>query len=77
MFMSIQNGAPPDWSRPVKQWLNQKLPSRWIVKGSDDDTKMKWPSRSIDLVISFYDDLSRVKIIVRNPGILLRTESVK
>ena len=48
IFISMQNGAPPDWSWTVRQWLNQKLPSRWIVKGSDD-TKRKWPCRSLDL----------------------------
>ena len=38
-----------DWSRTVKKWLDQELPSRWIGRGSNGDLSIKWPPRSPDL----------------------------
>ena len=48
-FIFMQDGAPPHWSRTVRQWLNENLPNRWIGRGSDGDTNIRWPPRSPDL----------------------------
>jgi hypothetical protein len=48
-FIFMQDGAPPHWSRTVRQWLNEKFPNIWLGRGSDGDTNMKWPPRSPDL----------------------------
>ena len=48
-FVFMQDGAPPHWSRAVRDWLNEKLPNRWIGRGADTDLNIKWPPRSPDL----------------------------
>ena len=45
-----QDGAPPHWSRQVRQFLNETLPNRWIGRqGADDLALFSWPPRSPDL----------------------------
>ena len=40
-----QDGAPPHFAIPVRQYLNQKLGNRWIGRGGP----VAWPPRSPDL----------------------------
>lgn len=40
-----QDGAPPHWTVPVREYLNEVFPNRWI--GRDGPTP--WPARSPDL----------------------------
>jgi len=42
----MQDGAPPHWGVPVRAWLNEKMPQRWMGRGSPN---MPWPPRSPDL----------------------------
>ena len=42
-FVFMQDGAPPHWSRPVRDWLREKLPNRWAGRGADTDLNVKWP----------------------------------
>lgn len=42
----MQDGAPPHWGLPVREWLNKKMPNRWMGRGSPN---MPWPPRSPDL----------------------------
>ena len=51
-FFFMQDGAPQDWSTTVRDWLNEKLPNRWIGRGADTDLNIKWPPRSLDLTLS-------------------------
>jgi hypothetical protein len=44
----MQDGAPPHWSRQVRNWLDEKLPTRWMGRGS---ANMPWPPRSPDLTM--------------------------
>lgn len=49
-FIFQQDGAPPHWSLRVRQFLNTRLPGRWIGRsGRGDDVLMPWPPRSPDL----------------------------
>ena len=48
-FVFKQDGSPPHWSRPVRDWLRKKLPNRWVGTGADTDRNIKWPPRSPDL----------------------------
>ena len=44
-----QDGAPPHWSLRVRQFLNIKLPDRWIGRsGQKDHDLMSWALRSPD-----------------------------
>ena len=45
----MQDGAPPHWSRSVRDWLNEFLPQRWIGRGGPQDSNIAWPPRSPDL----------------------------
>lgn len=46
-----QDGAPPHYSREVKDYLNQEFPERWIGRGGPQ----AWPARSPDLTpLDFY-----------------------
>lgn len=40
-----QDGAPPHFFRPVRDWLDQTYPGRWIGRRGP----MEWPARSPDL----------------------------
>lgn len=40
-----QDGAPAHYGAPVKNWLNEKFPGRWIGRGGP----LQWPPRSPDL----------------------------
>ena len=42
----MHDGAPPHWGIPVRVWLNEKMPQRWMGRGSPN---MPWPPRSPDL----------------------------
>lgn len=45
----MQDGAPPHWSRMVRNWLNEMLPNKWMGRGTEEDSNIKWPARSPDL----------------------------
>lgn len=40
-----QDGAPPHYAIPVRQYLDHKLPNRWMGRGGP----IPWPARSPDL----------------------------
>lgn len=40
-----QDGAPPHYALPVRQWLDERFPERWIGRRGPYD----WPARSPDL----------------------------
>ena len=40
-----QNGAPPHYSNEVREYLDRKLPGRWMGRGGPTS----WPARSPDL----------------------------
>lgn len=40
-----QDGAPPHYSRIVREFLDRRFPERWIGRGSN----VNWPARSPDL----------------------------
>ena len=42
----MHDGAPPHWGTEVRDWLNEKMPQRWMGRGSSN---MPWPPRSPDL----------------------------
>ena len=42
----MQDGAPPHFALTVRSWLDEKLPNRWMGRGS---SSMPWPPRSPDL----------------------------
>jgi hypothetical protein len=42
----MQDGAPPHWSLPVRNWLTAMLPGRWMGRGSPN---LPWPANSPDL----------------------------
>lgn len=42
----MQDGAPPHWGLPVRNWLNDQMSQRWMGRGSPN---MPWPPRSPDL----------------------------
>ncbi|GFW03825.1 DUF4817 domain-containing protein [Trichonephila clavipes] len=45
-FILQQNGAPPHWNKNVREFLNKRLPHRWIGRaGSHDLTCLLWPPR--------------------------------
>lgn len=51
-FVFQQDGAPPHWHCEVRNFLNEKLPQRWIGRCNDNDlTLLKWPPRSPDLTV--------------------------
>ena len=45
----MQDGAPPHFATIVRHWLNQKLPGRWIGRGTANDLNIPWPPRSPDI----------------------------
>ncbi|GFX39972.1 uncharacterized protein TNCV_2647351 [Trichonephila clavipes] len=45
-----QDGAPPQWNKNVCQFLNERLPHRWIGRaGPRDLTYLHWPPRPPNL----------------------------
>lgn len=40
-----QDGAPPHYFRPVREWLNNRFPNQWIGRRGP----IEWPARSPDL----------------------------
>jgi hypothetical protein len=42
----MQDGAPPHWSRNVRQWLSFTFPDRWMGRSSPN---LPWPPYSPDL----------------------------
>ncbi|GFX73931.1 DUF4817 domain-containing protein [Trichonephila clavipes] len=49
-FILQQDGASPHWNKNVREFLNKRLPHRWIGRtGSQDLTYLHWPPRSPDL----------------------------
>lgn len=45
-ILFMQDGAPPHFGLSVRSWLDEKLPNRWMGRGSSN---MPWPPRSPDL----------------------------
>ena len=43
------DGCPIHYARPVKQWLNDHYPQRWIGRGGS----ISWPQRSSDITLIF------------------------
>jgi len=46
LFIFMQDGAPPHWSKPVRSWLDEKFKQRWMGRGSSN---LPWPARSPDI----------------------------
>ena len=63
-----QDGAPPHWARPLRDWLNENLPNRWIGRENHDDQHIPWPPRSPDLtpLDYFLWGFIKSKVYVRN-----------
>jgi len=40
-----QDGAPPHYALPVREWLNERFPGKWIGRRG----AIEWPARSPDL----------------------------
>ena len=45
----MQDGAPPHWTKAVRDWLNSNLQQRWIGRGGVEDNNISWPARSSNL----------------------------
>lgn len=43
----LHDGAPPHFTRQVRNWLNENFPRHWIGRGQD--APVAWPARSPDL----------------------------
>ena len=69
----MQDGASALWSKTVRQWLDQKLPSMWVdrqgFRGRHKHQVATKVTKILHIVISFYKDSSRLKYIILNPGI--------
>lgn len=51
-FIYQQDGAPPHWNLHVREFLNGRLPQRWIGRtGPNDSALSHWPQRSPDLTV--------------------------
>jgi hypothetical protein len=49
-FILVQDGAPPPWHLEVRNYLNEKLPRRWIGNSTSQNMAPTcWPPRSPDL----------------------------
>lgn len=49
-FIFVQDGAPPHWHSQVRNYLDERLPGRWIGRASEENMVYKrWPPRSPDL----------------------------
>lgn len=42
----MQDGAPPHWALPVRNWLTTAFPERWMGR---DSPNLPWPANSPDL----------------------------
>ena len=59
-----QDGAPPDYSLEFRQYLDRKVPGRWMGRGAPID----WPARSPDLTPCDYFLWGHVKdLVYREP----------
>ena len=67
-LLFMQDGAPPHWAQPVRDWLNTTLPQMWIGRGSSRDENIPWPPRSPDLTPMdfFVWGFIKSKVYVRN-----------
>lgn len=63
-FIYMQDGAPAHWKKEVRQWLNEKLPNRWIGRGGP----IRWPPRSPDLTLCDFWMWGDLKNRVYRPG---------
>lgn len=59
-MMFQQDGAPPHFTRAVRQHLDQQYPDRWIGRGGP----IEWPARSPDLTPLDYFLWGYIKEIV-------------
>lgn len=51
-FIYQQDGAPPHWHLEVREFLNQRIPGRWIGRTGQNDAALHyWPPRSPDLTV--------------------------
>lgn len=70
----MQDGAPPHFALPVRNWLNENLPNRWIGRGSPN---IAWPPRSPDLTPcdSFLWGYIKNKVYARRPATLRQLQT--
>lgn len=47
-YVFQHDGAPPHWSRAVRDWLDEHFPNRWIGRRGN---YLEWPPRSPDLTV--------------------------
>ena len=67
-FVFQQDGAPPHWNIPVRDYLNDELPHRWIGSICEDDLDLfPRPPRSPDLTSCDFFLLGYVKELVDVP----------
>lgn len=51
-FIFQQDGAPPHWHNDVRDYLNERLPHRWIGRCAEEDLILfSWSPRSSDLTV--------------------------
>ena len=51
-FNHQQDGAPPHFHYDVRDYLDAKIPSRWVRRASRDDSPcLLWPPMSPDLIL--------------------------
>lgn len=70
----MHDGAPPHFSNPVRLWLNETLPGRWIGREGSKEKKetkppMVWPPYSPDLTPCDYFLWGHVKDEVYREGV--------
>ena len=59
--MHIQHdGAPPQYTRHVREYLNESFPNRWLGRGGP----IAWPQRSPDLTTLDYYLWGHMKTLV-------------
>ncbi|XP_046434517.1 uncharacterized protein LOC124186678 [Neodiprion fabricii] len=60
-----QDGAPPHFTRAVRDYLDQQFPGRWIGRGSPE---VEWPARSPDLAPLDYGLWGHLKNVLYAQG---------
>ena len=59
------DGAPPHYTRHVRDYLNESFPNRWLGRGRP----VAWPSRSADLTPLDYYLWGHMKTLVYETGV--------
>ena len=77
-FIYQQDGAPPHWKLTVQDYLNDKLPKRWIWHaGGKDNAMLKWPPCSPDLTLCDFFLWGYVKSLVYIPSLPANVNKLK